>query len=36
MIQHGVPYLCSDKRKTAAFNKVSVIFLEEKSTFTLL
>ena len=30
-----VPYLCPNKRKTAAFSKFSVIFGEEKSTFTL-
>ena len=35
MIWDGVPYLCLNKGKTAAFSKFSVIFGEEKSTFTL-
>ena len=35
MIWDGVPYLCSKKRKTAAFSKFGVIFGEEKSTVTL-
>ena len=35
MIWDGVPYLCPNKRKATAFSKFSVIFGEEKSTFTL-
>ena len=35
MIWDGVPYHCPNKRKTAAFSKFSVIFEEEKPTFTL-
>ena len=35
MIWDGVPYLCPNKRKTTAFSKFSVIFGEEKSTFTV-
>ena len=35
MMWDGVPYLCPNKRKTTAFSKFSVIFGEEKSTFTL-
>ena len=35
MIWDVVPYLCPNKRKTAAFSKFGVIFGEEKSTFTL-
>ena len=35
MIRDGVPYLYPNKRKTTAFSKFSVIFREEKSTFTL-
>ena len=35
MIWSGVIYLCPNKRETAAFSKFSVIFVEEKSTFTL-
>ena len=30
MIWDGVPYLCPNKRKPAAFSKFSVIFGEEK------
>ena len=35
MIEDGVPYLYINKRKTIAFMKFSVIFGEEKSTFSL-
>ena len=35
MILDGIPYLCPNKRKTTAFSKFSVIFWEEKSTFSL-
>ena len=35
MIWDSVPYLSAHKRKNAAFSKFSVIFGEEKSTFTL-
>ena len=35
MIWDGVPHLCPNKRKTAAFSEFSFIFGEEKSTFTL-
>ena len=35
MIRDTVTYLCSDKRKTAAFGKFGFIFGEQKSTFTL-
>ena len=35
MIWDGVPYLCPNKKKTTAFGKFSVIFGEEKSTFTI-
>ena len=35
MIRDTVPYLCPDKRKTAAFGKFGFIFGEQKSTFTL-
>ena len=34
MIWDGIPYLCSNKRKTAAFSKFGVIFGEEKSSVT--
>ena len=35
MTWDGVPYLCPNEKKTAAFRKFSVIFGEEKSTFTI-
>ena len=35
MIWDVVPYLYINKRKTIAFRKFSVIFGEEKSTFSL-
>ena len=35
LIWDGVPQICPNKRKTTAFNKFSVLFGEEKSTFTL-
>ena len=35
MIWDGITYLYPNKRKTTAFSKFSVIFWEEKSTFTL-